>query len=68
LGQTSPSWDTLSALLAAAGFALSTTLELQAVVDSHMLSDVARILSLTPEARLEELANASQFTATARRV
>jgi transcriptional regulator with XRE-family HTH domain len=67
LGQTSPSWETLSTLLAAAGFSLSTALEVRAVVDSHMLDDVARILKLTPESRLEELANASRLTTAARR-
>jgi hypothetical protein len=34
---------------------------------SQMLDDVARILSLTPEDRLRELAHAAQFFATARR-
>jgi transcriptional regulator with XRE-family HTH domain len=67
LGLASPSWETLSTLLAAAGFELSTTLEVRPVVDSHMLDDVARILKLTPEARLEELANASRLTTAARR-
>ena len=35
---------------------------------SHMLAEVARILSLTPEDRLREVANASRFIAAARRV
>jgi hypothetical protein len=32
-----------------------------------MLADVPRILSLTPEDRLREVANASRFTAAVRR-
>jgi hypothetical protein len=32
-----------------------------------MLADVARILSLTPEERLREVANVSRFVAAARR-
>ncbi len=68
LGLTSPSWETVSRLLAAAGFELDTRLEVRATVDSHMLDDVARILRLTPEERLAEIANASRLTATARRV
>ena len=34
---------------------------------SHMLDDVARILSLAPEDRLRELANTARFFAAARR-
>jgi DNA-binding transcriptional ArsR family regulator len=34
---------------------------------SHMLDDVARILSLTPEDRLRELSNAARFFAAAQR-
>jgi hypothetical protein len=65
-GTTSPTWDTLSRLLAAAGFELSATLELRAVRGSHMLDDVPRILRLTPEQRLIELRNASRFITSAR--
>lgn len=64
-GQTSPTWETLSRLLAAAGFELGATLEIRTIVGSHMLDDVARILSLSPEDRLAELANVSRFTAQA---
>lgn len=66
-GQTSPTWDTLSRILAAAGFDLVTELALQPVVGSHMLGDVARIMALTPEARLQEVANFSRFVAQAKR-
>ncbi len=67
-GQTSPGWDTLNALLAAAGFALSTTLAPAPVAQSHMLDDVSRILRLSPEDRLRELATAARFVASARSV
>ena len=40
----------------------------RAAEHSHMLSDVARILALTPEQRLQELANVAKFVASARRV
>ena len=64
-GVTSPSWDTLSQLLEAAGFELDATLRPLAL--SHMLDDVPRILRLTPEQRLLELRNASRFLTAARR-
>ena len=67
-GQTSPTWETLTRLLAAAGFDLDASLAVRPVVESHMLDDVARILCLTPEERLAEVANASRFTTGARRV
>jgi transcriptional regulator with XRE-family HTH domain len=64
-GETSPSFDTLRALLAAAGFELRATCEPSAVGRSHMLDDVPRILSLTPEQRLIELRNAARLFASA---
>jgi transcriptional regulator with XRE-family HTH domain len=67
-GQTSPSWVTLAALLGAAGFELVSGLEQSPAVHSHMLSDVERILSLSPEGRLNEVRNVSRFLAAARRV
>ncbi|MEN8145268.1 MAG: helix-turn-helix domain-containing protein [Gemmatimonadota bacterium] len=68
LGQTSPSVATLSRLLAATGFELRAALAPRPVADSHMLNDVARILSLTPEDRLLEARNLSRFETAARRV
>jgi transcriptional regulator with XRE-family HTH domain len=68
LGATSPSWDTLSRLLAAAGFELDVQLSLRPVSHSHMLDDVARILRLTPAERLAEVSNLSRFAAVAGRV
>ena len=67
LGETSPSWLTLKRLLKAAGFSLLTTLK-QLEVDPALLDDVPRILRLTPEERLLEVAQVSRFVAGARRV
>ncbi|MEP6551233.1 MAG: helix-turn-helix domain-containing protein [Gemmatimonadales bacterium] len=67
LGETSPSWSTLGRLLKAAGFRLSTQLQ-RVVVDPQRLDDVPRILRLTPEERLLEVAAVSRFIAGARRV
>ena len=68
LGQTSPGAGTLARLLAATGFETRTELAPLSTPQSHMLDDVARILRLTPEARLRELANVGRFVAAARRV
>jgi transcriptional regulator with XRE-family HTH domain len=65
-GSTSPTWETLSRLVAAAGFELRADLELRPITGSHMLDDVARILRLTPEQRLIELRNASRLLTSAR--
>ncbi len=67
LGTTSPTWETLDRLVAAAGYDLHTHVAVRPIVGSHMLEDVPRILSLTPEERLREVANASRFTAAVRR-
>jgi len=67
LGQTSPTWETIVRLLGAAGFDVHAELALRPVVGSHMLGDVARILALTPEDRLREVANFSRFTTQVRR-
>lgn len=66
-GATSPSWETLSRLLEAAGFALDADVRPLDAEQSHMLDDVPRILRLTPEQRLLELRNASRFLVAARR-
>ena len=67
LGEASPTWDTLSRLLAAAGFDLDTQITVRPVAGSHMRDDVARILSLTPEERLREVANTNRFVSRVRR-
>src|SRR5262245_52885830 len=68
LEAASPTWETLTRLVAAAGFDLDARLTVRPVSGSHMLADVARILRLTPEQRLQEVANAGRFAAAARRV
>lgn len=67
-GRSDPSTGTLARLLAAAGFVLRVELTPIAVAGTHMLDDVARILSLTPEQRLLEVRNVSRFEVAARRV
>lgn len=67
LGTTSPSWETLSRLVTAAGFDLDSRLTPRPVTGSHMLADVARIRALTPESRLAEVANFHRFSAAVRR-
>ncbi len=52
-GQTSPSWE--------------TELGSRPAERSHMLTDVARILRLSPEQRLDEVRNVSRFVSAARR-
>lgn len=68
LGETSPTWDTLTRLLRAADLELEPRLVPNAVLGSHMLDDVARIRSLSPVDRLREVANVSCFLSGARRV
>jgi transcriptional regulator with XRE-family HTH domain len=68
LGETSPSWDTLMRIIKAAGFTLETSLERSPVIDKSIMDDVPRILRMTPEERLEEVARVSRFVAGARRV
>lgn len=68
LGENSPSWETLMRLLRAAGFRLQATLERVPVVDKSILDDVPRILRMTPEQRLDEVAAVSRFVASAHRV
>jgi predicted transcriptional regulator len=67
-GQTDPGMRTLQRILHTAGYDLMIGLTPSVVVDSHMLGDVARILSLSPEERLTELRNIDRFVTSARRV
>ena len=67
-GVTSPSWKTLEHLLKVAGFHLQASFTIRPRGRSHMLADVARIMSLTPEQRLLELSNAARFFAAAKRL
>jgi len=66
-GDTSPSYETLQRLLKAAGFELSAELRPTLSGRSHVLEDVSRILTLSPEQRLIELRNAARLLAHARR-
>lgn len=67
LGQTDPSQGTLRRLLRAAGFNLVSRIEPRTPSESHMLADVERILALTPEERLLEVANVARFVSQAQR-
>ena len=67
LGETSPSWSTLMRLLKAAGFTLNVSLR-RIRVDPKELEDVPRILALSPEQRLREVAQANRFVSAAKRV
>ena len=62
---TSPTWDTLQRLARAGGFEIAAQLVPLVEPETHMLADVARILSLTPEDRLREVANISRFVSAA---
>jgi hypothetical protein len=53
-------------LLKAAGFSLSAGLR-RISVDPQLLDDVPRILALSPEQRLLEVAQVSRFLSAARR-
>jgi len=65
-GITSPGWETLCGILASAGFELRAELVPRSRGRSHVLEDVPRILSLSPEERLTELRNAARFFDAAR--
>ena len=67
-GATDPTWRTLTRILRAAGYELRPELRRTPVLDPSELDDIPRILSLTPEERLLEVARLSQFMSAARRV
>jgi transcriptional regulator with XRE-family HTH domain len=72
-GTTDPSWQTLQRLIHAAGGHVSLQLDMLPQLDSppldpQLLDDVPRILALSPENRLREVAAISRFTVGARRV
>lgn len=66
-GVTSPSWDTLQRIVAATGHSLVADIEPATIGSTHMMDDVARILALSPEDRLRELAAIDRFALHARR-
>ena len=67
LGLTSPSLKTLLRLLDATGFRLEVALQPKPVLDHQLLDDVPRILRLSPEDRLREVANLDRFLVAAHR-
>src|SRR2546428_694323 len=67
LGKARPTTETLERLVHAAGFELAVTLRSRAVLDRQVLDDVPRILRLSPEDRLREVANLGRLFASARR-
>ena len=67
-GTASPGWKTLEHLVHCAGFQLQLGCAPRSGQRSHMLEDVPRILSLSPEQRLTELRNAARFIGAARRI
>ena len=68
LGTTNPTSATLSRLMHAAGCEIVTEVRRTRVVDPSELDDIPRILRLTPEERLLEVAQVSRFMANVRRV
>jgi transcriptional regulator with XRE-family HTH domain len=66
LGENSPSWDTMIRLIRATGHTLNVDVEPLPSVEASELDDVSRILRMTPEQRLEEVAQVSRFLAAAR--
>lgn len=67
LGDTSPTLRTLDRLVKAAGFELDLELRPRLEMEPGLLDDVPRILRLSPENRLREVANLSRFLHSARR-
>ena len=67
-GETSPSLTTVARLLKAAGFGVSAELVRIPTVDRSLLDDIPRILRMSPEERLREVAQVSRFVTAARRV
>lgn len=65
LGLASPNLETLLRLLHAAGFDLDASLMATPVLDAQVLDDVPRILAMSPEDRLREVANLNRFAASA---
>lgn len=68
LGLTNPTWSTLERLVRAAGGEIAATVAPAVSVDASMLEDASRILRMSPEDRLLEVAQVSRFLSEARRV
>lgn len=67
LGTTNPTWTTLSRLMRAAGCEIVAEVRRAPIVDPSVLDDIPRILRLTPEERLLEVAHVSRFMANVQR-
>lgn len=67
-GVTDPTWHTLTGIVRAAGYELRPQLTRTPVLDPSELDDIPRILRLTPEERLLEVARLSQFMSAVRHV
>src|SRR5205085_7539510 len=67
-GRSQPTFETLLRFIHAAGLELDAFLQAAPALDPQILDDVPRILGLSPEDRLLEIANISRFQAAARRV
>lgn len=68
LGRNPPGSRAASRRLNVAGQEVSPKSDPVLGMESHMLQDVTRILSLTPEQRIREVANVARFLAAVRRV
>ncbi len=66
-GSTDPTTGTLERLVRAAGQEITWALDVVPAAHSHMLDDVVRILSLTPEERIAEVVNFARFERAALR-
>ena len=67
LGWGNPTVGTIRRLLAAAGYELDATLVPKPLLDRQVLDDVPRVLALSPEDRLREVANLSRFITAGKR-
>jgi transcriptional regulator with XRE-family HTH domain len=67
-GKSIPTTATLNHLISAAGFEVQDELIIKPAIKSHMLNDVSRILKLTLEQRLQEIADVDHFIKEAKRV
>lgn len=66
-GLTDPGFETLRAILRAAGYDMAVELIPRPTARTHMMREVSRILAMTPEDRLREVAAVNRFVAAAKR-
>lgn len=67
IGSARPTWDTLVRLVRAAEYELHLVAVPRLSARSHMMRDVARILRLSVDDRLREVAAVDRFVTSARR-